>query len=88
VTDYLGIFRRARGPGESSTRQDRAQAAEARQEANGPDDRARRNVAGRRPTLKELGELYGVQCSHGYVGGVGCFLCDLDHPFRVGKNRS
>lgn len=22
------------------------------------------------------------ECSHGYEGGKGCYLCDPDHPYR------
>ena len=55
------------------------QARERRPETNG---HTGQGTVGRRPTLRELGELYGVECGHGYVGGEGCYLCDPSHPFR------
>jgi hypothetical protein len=58
------------------------QALERRPGANGHADLS---TVGRRHTLRELGKLYGVKCGHGYVGGVGCFLCDPNHEYRLGR---
>jgi hypothetical protein len=33
------------------------------------------------PTVEEVGPL--KECIHGYVGGKGCYVCDLDHPYKL-----
>ena len=33
------------------------------------------------PTVEEVGTL--KECIHGYPGGKGCYLCDLNHPYRI-----
>jgi hypothetical protein len=35
---------------------------------------------GQRSSLPEGGHL--KECGHGYEGGKGCYLCDLEHPYR------
>jgi hypothetical protein len=35
---------------------------------------------GHRSSLPEGGYL--KECGHGYQGGKGCYLCDLNHPYR------
>jgi hypothetical protein len=49
------------------------------EETTWPDDQD-----GHRSSLPESGHL--EECIHGYEGGKGCYLCDLDHPHR--KNGS
>ena len=44
-----------------------------------------RDSLGWRPTLKKLWELFGVEYGYGYVGGVGCYLCDPGHPYTFGE---
>ena len=35
------------------------------------------------PTVEEVGTL--KECIHGYAGGKGCYVCDLNHPYRLKK---
>ncbi len=42
---------------------------------------------GESPYLREEGQGgqgdHGPECNHGYRGGVGCYLCDPRHPYRI-----